>query len=306
MGIETRDDAAVYRIGDDVALVQTVDFFPPIVDDPYAFGAIAVANSLSDIYAMGGKPITALNILCYPVDLDRDPLEQILRGGYDKAKEAGVLIVGGHTLDDAEPKYGLAVTGTVRPGAQVTNAGAKPGDILVLTKPIGTGIITTAAKKGVAEPGVLEGAIDQMMALNRPASEAMLEVGVDACTDVTGFGLIGHLASMCAGSNVGAQISLSDVPVLPGTRSLVSTGIAIPEGTYRNLHSVKAKVRWPELTQEARILLCDAQTSGGLLLAVSPDRLGALLQSLERYGVPTRNVIGSIVKDPEHYITVRL
>ena len=214
MGAETGDDAAVYRLNDDTALIVTVDFFPPITDDPYEFGAIAAANSLSDVYAMGGKPLIALNVVGFPASLDKEILGKTLQGGYAKAAEAECLIVGGHTVDDPEPKYGLSVIGVVKPGQQVSNAGAKPGDVLILSKPIGTGIITTAGKQGVADPDVLAGAVETMAALNRPAAQAMQRVGVNAATDITGFGLLGHLKSMVKGSGVAADVNLSAVPVL--------------------------------------------------------------------------------------------
>ena len=295
VGTETGDDAAVYRLREDLALVQTVDFFPPVVDDPYTFGSIAVANSLSDVYAMGGKPLLALNLVCFPVDLPKEILATIIKGGYSKAQEAGCLIVGGHTVDDQEPKFGLAVVGTVKPGAQVTNAGAKPGDRLVLTKPIGTGIITTAAKQGTVEAAVLEGAVNAMSTLNKAASEAMVTVGVDACTDVTGFGLMGHLGGMVKASEVGARVHLSRVPVLPGALDLATEGV-VPGGTHRNLNDVERLTRWHEdIPLEARLLLCDAQTSGGLLMAVPDDRLEALLAELESNGVKDCRVIGEIL-----------
>ena len=297
MGTETGDDAGVYRLGDDVALVMTVDFFPPVVDDPYAFGSIAAANSLSDVYAMGGKPLLALNLVGFPVDLPKEILATILQGGYAKAQEAGCLIVGGHTVDDPEPKFGLAVVGTVKPGAQVTNAAAKPGDQLVLTKPIGTGIITTAAKRGTVEAAVLEGAIDTMSALNRAASEAMIKVGADACTDVTGFGLMGHLTSMAEVSGVGAKIHLSQVPVLPGARELVAQGIA-PGGTHRNMRDVERHVQWhDDISQETRLLLCDAQTSGGLLIVIPHERVDSLLAELKSNGVKDSRVIGEFLTE---------
>lgn len=297
VGVEKGDDAAVFRLGDEVAIVFTVDFFPPIVDDPFAFGAIAAANSFSDVYAMGGKPLLALNLTSFPADLPNEALITILQGGYAKAQEAQCLIVGGHTVDDPEPKYGLAVVGTVKPGTQVTNSGAKPGDRLVLTKPIGTGIITTEAKQGVVKAGVLERAISCMSTLNRAASEAMVKVGVDAGTDVTGFGLLGHLASMVEGSRVGARVHLSSVPVLEGAWELVEEGIA-PGGTHRNLADVERLVRWhPDVAHNARILLCDAQTSGGLLIAVAEDRVTALLDELAAAGVEDSRVIGELVED---------
>ncbi len=300
VGTETGDDAAVYRLGEDTALVVTADFFPPIVDDPFTYGSIAVANSLSDIYAMGGRPLLGLNLVSFPVELPKDILATILKGGYAKAQEAGCLIVGGHTVDDKEPKYGLAVIGLVRPGKQVTNSGAQPGDALVLTKPIGTGIITTAAKQGVCDAETLAGAVRWMETLNAAACEAMVEVGVHACTDVTGFGLIGHLQGMVAGSGVGARIELSAVPVLPGARELLAGGVA-PGGTHRNYDSVGQLVDWPPVraggwrdgvSKEERLLLCDAQTSGGLLMAVAPDKLDALLTALAKRGVAVRAVIG--------------
>ena len=303
VGLETGDDAAVFRLGDDTALVQTVDFFPPVVDDPYWFGAIAAANAFSDVYAMGGRPLLALNILAFPVDLDRDLLASVLRGGYDKAQEAGVLIVGGHTVDDAEPKYGLAVTGLVTPGAQVTNAGARPGDALVLTKPLGTGIITTAGKAEAAPAEMMDEAVRVMAELNRAASEAMLAVGVNACTDVTGFGLLGHLAGMVRGSGVAARVSLGAVPVLPGVRELLDDGIA-PEGTYRNMKSVDKLARWdPALTLDDKLILCDAQTSGGLLFSVAQERAAKLLEELEARGV-LGTVVGEVLESAEPFIEV--
>ncbi len=304
MGASARDDAAIYRLSDDLALVQTVDFFPPIVDDPRRFGEIAVANALSDVYAMGGVPLTALNILCFPVDHDRQVLAEILQGGYEKAHEAGVLIVGGHTIDDEEPKYGLAVTGTVHPQRFVTLASARPGDVLVLTKPIGTGIITTAAKNGVIDGAVLEGAVQNMVTLNREAAHVMMAVGVDACTDVTGFGLLGHLRGLVRASGVGAQIVLSQVPVLPGALELANVGVA-PGGTHRNLQAMASAVSWAaDITDPERLLLCDAQTSGGLLLAVPPERVDTLLKALHRVGVTASTVIGRITEDPQRRIGV--
>ena len=279
---------------DDTALIQTVDFFPPIVDDPYSFGQIAVANALSDVYAMGGRPLTALNIVGFPVALPKDLLGDILVGGSDKAREAGVLIVGGHTVDDEEPKYGLSVTGVVRPGDHVTNAGAQPGDNLVLTKPIGTGVITTAAKQGVAPEDVLDTAVGIMSQLNDAASHAMNDVGAHACVDVTGFGLLGHLRGMTRASSVGASLSFDAIPFIPGASELAESGVA-PGGTHRNLESLDSDVSWDDsITDVQQILLADAQTSGGLLIAVSDEKTGALLSALESHGVQTRAVIGSI------------
>ena len=294
VGAETGDDAAVYRLNDETALIVTVDFFPPITDDPYEFGAIAAANSLSDVYAMGGKPLIALNVVGFPASLDKEILGRTLQGGYAKAAEAECLIVGGHTVDDPEPKYGLSVIGLVEPGKQVSNAGAKPGDALVLSKPIGTGIITTAGKQGVVDPDVMAGAVETMAALNRPGAQAMMRVGVNAATDVTGFGLLGHLKSMVKGSGVAAEVSLSALPVLPGTRELLDNGVA-PGGTHRNVSSVADAVIWDaDLTDADRLLLCDAQTSGGLLMSVPADRVAALVDALRQEGAPCAAVVGRI------------
>ena len=301
VGVETGDDAAVYRLNDQQALIMTVDFFPPITDDPFEFGAIAAANSLSDVYAMGGRPLVALNIVGFPAALDKDILSEILRGGYSKANEAGCLIAGGHTVDDPEPKYGLSVVGLVEPGKQVSNASAKPGDALVLTKPLGTGIITTAAKQGTVEPEVMRGAVEAMATLNRGAAEAMIKVGVNSATDVTGFGLMGHLRSMVRGSGVTAEVMLSAVPVLPGARELLDRGVA-PGGTHRNLQSVADAVNWsPQLTEQDQLLLCDAQTSGGLLISVPEDRKDALLAELDQNGV-VGAVIGAVLESSEGQI----
>ena len=298
VGINTGDDAAVYRLDDKTALVVTVDFFTPITDDPYEFGLVAAANSLSDVYAMGARPLVALNVVGFPAALAAELLGDVLRGGYDKATEAGCLIVGGHTVDDEEPKYGLSVVGLVEPGKQVSNANARPGDALVLTKPIGTGIITTGAKAGTAPADVLKNAVAVMATLNRDASEAMMKVGVNACTDVTGFGLMGHLASMVRGSGVGATVRLADVPVLPGARELLAAGTA-PGGTHRNMNSVADSIDWDDsLTEEDRLLLCDAQTSGGLLISVPAEDLDALLAGLREAAVPTVAVIGEITGGP--------
>ena len=304
VGVEAGDDAAVYRLNDDTALVFTVDLFPPITDDPFEFGAIAAANSLSDVYAMGGKPLMALNIVGFPAELAKDLLADVLKGGYAKAAEAGCLVVGGHTIDDAEPKYGLAVIGVVKPGQQVTNAGAQPGDSLVLTKPLGTGIITTGAKQGKASAEVLKGAVATMSALNSTASETMNKVGVNACTDITGFGLMGHLKSMVQGSGVGAQIRSSLVPLLPGTRDLLDQD-TVPGGTRRNLRGVADSAQWqPQVTEQVKLLLCDAQTSGGLLISVPASKVEELVSRLRAAGVAGTTVIGEITDGPAGKIQV--
>lgn len=294
VGPGTADDAAVYRLSEGTALVQTVDFFPPVVDDAFSFGEIAAANAMSDVYAMGGRPLLALNVVGFPVDMPKEILGRVLRGGAAKAQEAGVIVVGGHTVDDAEPKYGMAVTGVVEPGRQITNAGARPGDALILTKPIGSGIITTAGKRQQVGAVVLDNAISVMSTLNRAASEAMLEVGVHACVDVTGFGLIGHLLGMLRASDASAEISFASVPLLDGAARLVDAGI-FPGGTERNLQAADESVEWStKLRENDKLLLCDAQTSGGLLMAVPESRAGELLAALERRGVTGAAVVGGI------------
>lgn len=304
VGTESGDDAAVYRLDDKTALIVTVDFFTPITDDPYEFGLVAAANSLSDVYAMGGKPLVALNVVGFPARLAVEMLGDVLRGGYDKATEAGCLIVGGHTVDDDEPKYGLSVVGLVEPGKEVSNASAKPGDALVLTKPIGTGIITTGCKQGISPDAVMKQAVDTMAELNKGASEAMMKVGVNACTDITGFGLMGHLRGMARGSETGARIAVSDVPVLPGVWDLLEKG-TVPGGTFRNMSGVADAVDWDaSLTEEQRLLMCDAQTSGGLLISVPRAKLDQLLSELTASGVQTRAVVGEITAENPGRITV--
>ena len=272
-----------------------MDFFPPIVDDPYDFGSIAVANAVSDVYAMGGTPTLGLNLVCFPEDLPKEILHRILRGGSDKAQEAGVLIGGGHTISDKEPKYGMAVIGTIPAQAVLRNVGAKAGDSLVLTKPIGTGVITTAGKNDRVTPEVLRGAVKSMATLNRAASEAAQAVGVHACTDITGFGLIGHLNAMMKASETTARLSLSAVPLLPGARELVEEAI-VPGGTRRNLESLDRDVNWhADLLAEDKLLLCDAQTSGGLLFSVANDRVDQLKHEL-RARDTLAAVVGSVAE----------
>lgn len=304
VGIETGDDAAVYRLNDHTSLILTVDFFTPITDDPFEFGTIAAANSLSDVYAMGGKPLVALNIVGFPADLAKEMLGKVLQGGSAKAAEAGCLIVGGHTVNDAEPKYGLSVVGIVEPGKHVTNSSARPNDSLVLTKALGTGIITTGCKQGKSPDQVLQVAVESMAALNRGASEAMMEVGVNSCTDITGFGLLGHLRSMVKSSKVAAKLNFSRIPVLPGTWELLEQDV-VPGGTRRNLDNVESSLSWhQDITQQQKLLLADAQTSGGLLISVPSVKLEQLLAVLERTGVAVRSVIGEIVDGPPGQILV--
>jgi len=307
VGFNSVDDAGVYKITEDLALVQTVDFFPPVVDDPYDFGAIAAANSLSDIYAMGGKPLSALNLLGFPPQsVPLWAVDKILRGGADKTQEAGVAIIGGHTLKTKEPLYGMAVTGTIHPDKIISNADAKAGDSLVLTKPLGIGIITTAIKKDLVEQNVVKEAVSIMTFLNKSASEAMLEVGINAATDITGYGLLGHLHELVHASKTGAKIYLSKVPVIDFAWELAKQK-AVPGGTLANLKFLQDKVDWDkEITREAKFILSDAQTSGGLLISVSKEKEKKLLDTLSSRGVPHSTVIGEIVEDEKCRIQVKM
>ena len=305
--LSTSDDAAVYRITDDIAAVLTADFFTPVVDDAYEFGRIAVTNALSDIYAMGAKPVLALNLVAYPAKTrPLDKLEQILRGGADQAAAAGVSIAGGHSIDDPEPKYGLAVMGLADPKQVLTNSGARVGDRLILTKPIGTGVITTAIKHGTASDEVTARAIEVMTELNGPASEAARSVGCHACTDVTGFGLLGHLREMTCASGVGARVRFRDVPLIEGVKQLLKLDEA-PGGTYANLEflGTEGAVIWEDkIPEDYQLTLCDAQTAGGLLISVDPDRSARMLDALKAADVLVAAEIGEITSDPECRITV--
>ena len=293
VGPERSDDAAVYRLSDDLALVTTVDFFTPIVDDPFEFGAVSAANSLSDVWAMGGRPLFALSVVAFPSRrLSLAVLERILAGAAEVAREAGIEILGGHTVDDTEPKFGLAVTGVVPPDRVVTNAGARPGDALVLTKPIGTGILATAIKRGLASADAERRLVTTMRTLNRAAAEAMVEVGVSACTDVTGFGLLGHLREMAAASGVDVELDAAAVPLLEGARDLAAAD-CVPGGSLENLEHVTPHVDFaPGLSRVDRLLLADAQTSGGLLIAVSEERCDTLLEALGARGVGSARQVG--------------
>jgi selenium donor protein len=296
VGTETADDAAVYRLSDDTAIVQTVDFFTPIVDDAYWFGAISAANSLSDVYAMGARPLFALNIAGFPTNrLPLRLLEEILQGALDKAAEAGISIIGGHTVDDTEPKFGLAVTGLVHPDRLLRNSTARPGDALVLTKALGVGIISTAVKRGLADEGVARQAAELMAALNRDAAEAMIEVGANACTDITGFGLLGHLREMAAGSGVDVTLEASQVPTLLAAWAFAGADV-VPGGTLDNLAFAEEHVTFaPAVSRSARLLLADAQTSGGLLISLPADRADALLAALQARGVTDASLVGEVV-----------
>jgi cysteine desulfurase NifS/selenium donor protein len=294
VGPETSDDASVFQISDDLAIVQTVDFFTPIVDDPYTFGAIAAANALSDIYAMGAEAAYALNIVGFPSKrLPLRILEDILSGAADKAAEAGIQILGGHTIDDPEPKYGLAVTGFVHPQQVIRNSTAQPGDVLVLTKPIGTGIIATAAKRKLTSPEILQNAIDIMLELNKLPAEIMQSVGVNACTDITGFGLLGHLHEMSCSSGVDVTLFTAKIPILPGARELAAADI-VPGGTLNNLKHIEPFVQFdPRLSRIDQLLLCDAQTSGGLLISVPKAKVEDIIQKLKDQNL-TADVIGEV------------
>jgi selenide, water dikinase len=295
VGNAAADDAAIYKLSDDLALVLTTDFFTPIVDGPYDFGAVAAANALSDVYAMGGKPLAALSIVGFPdATLQPEVLIEIMRGAADKAAEAGIAIVGGHTIKSDEPIFGLAVTGTVAPNRVLANDKAQPGDVLILTKPLGLGIITTAAKTGQDTLGAINGAIAVMKTLNRAAGEVIARLGAHALTDVTGFGLLGHLRNVVAASKVSARIYLDRVPVLAPAWDYVRAGIA-PGGTHANFRFLADFVEYAgDLSKQEQLVLCDAQTSGGLLAAVAPDQAEAMLSALHAAGVPEAAAIGEI------------
>jgi selenide,water dikinase len=284
IGYSGGDDAGVYLLDNDVALVQTVDFFTPIVDDPFDFGRIAATNALSDVYAMGGRALTALNIVAFPEDLDLDVLVRILEGGSTVAREAGVAILGGHTIKDAEPKYGMAVTGVVDPKRIVTNAGARDGDVLVLTKPLGTGVLTTALKRGIVGAAEIAPAIDAMTTRNDRASAAMLAAGAQAATDITGFGLLGHGETMARASGVRFEFDSTAVPLFDRVLELIAAG-AVAGGTRHNVQTHAAFTEFaPEVPEALRIALSDAQTSGGLLISIPRDRSAALLRELGARG----------------------
>jgi selenide, water dikinase len=305
VGSATADDAAIYKINDDLALVLTTDFFTPIVDRPYDFGAIAAANALSDIYAMGGKPLTALNLVGFPAQtLPPEVLGDILRGAADKAAEAGIAIVGGHTIQTEEPIFGLAVVGSVHPQKVLANAGARPGDVLVLTKPIGLGIITTAAKNSEDTLGAIRDAIAVMTTLNRKAAAVMTAFEIHALTDVTGFGLLGHLRNMTSASRVNAVVRLEAVPTLAAAKQYVQAGIA-PGGTHANWRFLANWVTYTsDVEKHEQLLLCDAQTSGGLLASLPASDAEALIAALRIGGVPEAAVVGQIVEEGTGQIRV--
>ena len=292
VGFDKSDDASVYKISDDLALVQTVDFFPPIADDPYLFGQIAATNALSDVYAMGGEPKLCLNIMAVPKDMPKESVHELLRGGYDKVYEAGALITGGHSILDEEPKYGLAVTGFVHPDRVLTNSGARPGDVLLLTKPLGIGVITTAAKADMASPEAIAFAHRLMTTLNKAARDVMVKYRVHACTDVTGFGLLGHGCEMAQGSGVALEVDTGAVDMIPEAVELARMGI-LPEGMYRNRAFAEAEVDPGGVPLCRQDILYDPQTAGGLLMAVHPDDVEALFMELKD-AVPSAQRIGVV------------
>jgi selenide,water dikinase len=294
VGMEHPDDAGVYRLTDELALILTLDFFTPIVDDAYAFGQIAAANALSDVYAMGGVPKLALNIIGFPVNtLDIAILQAILKGGADKLAEAGVLLVGGHSIDDPELKYGLSVTGFVHPSKVLKNVGTQPGDALILTKPIGTGIISTAIKADMADDATVQRVIASMASLNRVAAECMAHYPVNACTDITGFGLIGHACEMIAGTDMGMIIKAQAVPVFPDAIALAAEGI-VPAGAYRNAQYRESMVDSTGIKEDLKSVLFDPQTSGGLFISLPRDAAQDLIEDLHEHGINDAALIGEI------------
>lgn len=298
-GIEHAEDAGVYKLNAELALVQTVDFFTPTVDDPFTFGQIAATNALNDVYAMGGKPLTAMNIVCFPIkEMDIGILREVLRGGLDKMREAGVLLVGGHSVEDSEIKYGLSVTGVIHPDKVLFNRGAQAGDSLILTKPLGTGIVSTALKGGEANPELLAEAIDSMTRLNKKAAELVVENGgIHACTDITGFGFLGHACEMIEGSTVGLRINSSAVPVFKGLQELVENGF-VPGGLYRNKDFRISQIRTAD-TCPAWLLdvFFDPQTAGGLFFSMPPTQAQNLIERMQRAGISAAAVVGEVVSD---------
>ena len=304
--MESLDDAGVYKLTDELAIIQTVDFFTPIVDNAYMFGQITAANALSDVYAMGGKPLTAMNIVCFPKDsLDISVLKDILRGGIDKMSEAKVTLVGGHTIDDIELKYGLSVTGTIHPKRLVTNSSAKAGDKLILTKPLGTGIINTAVKRGVVDEKTVAKVTECMASLNDTASELMQEVGVHACTDITGFGFIGHIAQLTRNSQVGININIASIPFFPEADEFAKQGLC-PGGLQRNreFYSPYANIA-SEIPAHVQDILFDPQTSGGLLICLAPRKAERLLGRLRQAGIAEAAIVGEAVSQPRGMVTVK-
>lgn len=303
VGLDTADDAAVYKLNDETALIQTLDFFTPMIDDPYIFGQIAAANSLSDVYAMGGKPIVAMNIVCFPSCNDMNILAEILKGGFDKVKESGALLVGGHTVDDKEPKYGLSVSGIVHPEKVLSNATSRVGDKLILTKPIGVGILNTAMKENLVSKEISDKVIEVMVHLNKYAAKSFDYIKVNSVTDITGFGLLGHALEMAKASNVSIEINSKDVPILDGAIDMANMGI-IPAGMYRNKEYVSKDVNIIDVDTAIEDILYDPQTSGGLLISVEEELADKLIEHMKLNGSIEAKIIGSVKKKEDKYITV--
>ncbi|SCG83708.1 selenide, water dikinase, selenocysteine-containing [Proteiniborus sp. DW1] len=303
VGIETSDDAAVYKINEETALIQTIDFFTPVVDDPYTFGQIAAANSLSDIYAMGGEPKLAMNIICFPTCLSPNIMAEILKGGYDKVAEANAILIGGHTVEDDEPKYGLSVSGFIHPSQVLTNCNAQVGDVLVLTKPIGIGVINTAIKAQLTDEETYNEAVKTMTTLNKFAKDAMVSVGANSCTDITGFGLLGHTLEMAEGSGVTIKLYSDKIPVIPQALEYAKMGL-VPAGAYSNMGFIGDKVAFDDrVSQEMKDLLFDPQTSGGLLISVKATKVDELLKILEQ-GPTKYGIVGEVIERQSEYIIV--
>jgi selenide, water dikinase len=304
--MEHAEDAGVYRLRDDLAIIQTVDFFTPIVDDPYTFGRIAVTNALSDIYAMGGKPLTAMNIVCFPIrTMDVKILREILRGGLDQMREAGVLLIGGHSVEDNEPKYGLSVTGVIHPDRILFNNGAKAGDHLILTKPLGTGIVSTALKGGLADAALVARSVACMTTLNRKAAELMAETAeIHACTDITGFGFLGHALEMAEGSGIGMWIRASEVPYFQGIRPFVEEGL-VPGGLIRNRKFREKQLDvGPGCPEWLVDILFDPQTAGGLLISLPPGAAKELLHKMHAAGIEEAAIVGEVIPAPRGIVRV--
>ena len=305
VGLDQADDAGVYKVTDDLAIIQTVDFFTPIVDDPYWFGQIAAANALSDVYAMGGVPKTAMNLVAFPIkDMDISVLRQIIQGGLDKMKEAGVVLVGGHSVEDKELKYGLSVTGFIHPDRILTKKNLKTGDRLILTKPLGTGIINTAIKGGLASRGIIETVTRLMATLNRDAAEIMKDYPVHACTDITGFGLLGHIAEMIIDTEFSVKLTSKTIPIIPETLEYAGMGL-VPAGTYNNREFRECMVDFaPSVDRLVQDVLFDPQTSGGLLICVDRENADELLEKLKEKGMDNAAIIGDIETEPKERIVV--
>ena len=303
--MESLDDAGVYKLNNDLAIIQTIDFFTPIVDNPYDFGQIAAANALSDVYTMGGKPLTALNVVCFPMkQMNISVLKDILKGGADKMNEAGVILVGGHSIDDPEMKYGLSVTGTVHPEHLVTNEGARTGDKLILTKPLGTGIINTAIKAGVVTSETIAKVTKCMATLNKRASEVMQDVGVNACTDITGFGFLGHTCQLARNSRIGIKLNANAVPFFPEAEEFAKSGLC-PGGLHRNREFYAEMVDFSSnIPDYMKDILFDPQTSGGLLISLAPDAAESLMSKLKEAGIHDATIVGEVVSKPPGKILV--